>query len=173
MRETQRLVLRRPLATDMQAVFDRYAADAEVTKYMAFPRHTSLDDTRAFLAWSDAQWEQWGAGPLLLRSRADGRLLGGAGLVFETRCRAEAGYVLARDAWGQGYATEALTATLDLAVSMSLVRVSATCHPDNHASIRVLEKCGLECEGRLKRHTVFPNLSPDPLDVLLYARILR
>jgi [ribosomal protein S5]-alanine N-acetyltransferase len=171
--ETTRLLLRRPVAADIQSVFDRYACDPEVTRYMAFPRHRSLDDTRAFIAWSDGQWQQWGAGPLLVFSRPDGTLLGGAGLVFETRDRAETGYVFARDAWGKGYATEALTATVDLASSLGVLRLSATCHIENRASKSVLEKCGFAHEGVLKRHIVFPNLSSEPLDVLSYARLLR
>ena len=51
---TERLVLRRPVEDDVSAIFERYASDPEVTRYLAWPRHVSLDDTRIFIAFSDA-----------------------------------------------------------------------------------------------------------------------
>ena len=54
-----------------------------------------------------------------------------------------------------------------------LQRVTAAVHVDNLRSVRVLEQCGFALEGRLTRHTVFPNLHPEPQDCLLYARAMR
>jgi RimJ/RimL family protein N-acetyltransferase len=126
-----------------------------------------------FLKFSDAEWDRWPAGPYLVFARADGALLGGTGLGFETPLRAVTGYVLAKDAWGQGYATEALTAMVDLACRFGIVRLYAICHSEHRASSRVLEKGGFSREGTLRRHTEFPNLSPgEPCDVFCYARIL-
>src|SRR5437773_3601813 len=105
---TARLLLRRPLASDTAAIFTRYSSDPEVTRYVGWPTHTSVDDTRAFLAFSDDQWDRWPAGPYLVCSRADGAVLGSTGLMFEAPATAMTGYVFATDAWGQGYATEAL-----------------------------------------------------------------
>jgi [ribosomal protein S5]-alanine N-acetyltransferase len=48
-------------------------------------------------------------------------------------------------------------------------RLYAICHTEHAASYRVLEKGGFEREGILRRHSVFPNLSPEPLDVFCYA----
>ena len=169
--ETARLTMRRPMASDAQAIFDGYASDAEVTKYLAWPRHTSLGETEAFLQFSDAEWERWPSGPLLMFSRADGKLIGGTGLGFEARDRAVTGYVLVRDEWGKGYATEALGAMKDLAQSLGVRRLSAICHVDHRASWHVMEKCGFTRKGLTPRHAVFPNLSPDPADVLQYFKI--
>jgi [ribosomal protein S5]-alanine N-acetyltransferase len=170
--ETARLLLRVPESSDAQAIFDRYASDAEVTRYLGWPRHRSVNDTRGFLAFSESEWRRWPAGPLVMVSRVDGRLLGGTGLQFETPHRVVTGYVLARDEWGKGYATEALRAMTELAVSLGVSRIHAHCHTQHHASWHVMEKCGFEREGILRRHTVFPNLSPEPEDVLSYARVL-
>ena len=168
--ETPRLILRRPMPRDVDAVFARYANDAEVTRLLSWPRHQSTDATQAFLEFSEAEWEQWPAGPYLVESREDGSLLGGTGLAFETPYRAATGYVFARDAWGQGYATEALTAMVGLASSLGVVRLYALCHTEHRTSSRVLEKCGFSREGILQRHTVFPNLDPtEPCDVFCYA----
>jgi ribosomal-protein-alanine N-acetyltransferase len=170
---TDRLVLRRPELRDAAPIVARYAGDADVTRYLSFPTHRSVEDARAFVAFSDAEWERWPAGPFLIESRVDGTLLGGTGLSFETPRRAMTGYVLAKDAWGRGYATEALTAITALASGLGVRRLFAHCHTDHHLSVHVLEKCGFEREGVLRAHSEFPNLRPsEPLDVLVYARVL-
>jgi ribosomal-protein-alanine N-acetyltransferase len=171
--ETPRLVLRRPLASDAEAIFHRYAADREVTRLVGWPAHQSLADTRAFLAWSDVEWQRWPAGPYLVLSRADDRLLGGTGLAFETTYRAATGYVFAKDAWGNGFATETLQGITDVARGVGVRRLYALCHIEHRASWHVLEKCRFEREGILRRYAEFPNLTPsEPCDVLCYAIVL-
>jgi RimJ/RimL family protein N-acetyltransferase len=167
---TERLLLRRPTAADARDVFARYASDPEVTKYLGWPTHRSIADTETFLTFCDAQWRHWGGGPYLIESRDRGILLGSTGLGLETPQQAVTGYVLARDAWGLGYATEALMAMRELAFRLDVQRIYALCHPDHRASSRVLEKCGFTCEGTWRAHAEFPNLEPGvTADVLCYA----
>jgi RimJ/RimL family protein N-acetyltransferase len=79
--------------------------------------------------------------------------------------------VFARDAWGQGYATEALSAIVPLARDLGIRRLYALCHPGHAASVRVLEKCGFVHESVLAQHAVFPNLgSGQREDCLRYLR---
>jgi ribosomal-protein-alanine N-acetyltransferase len=170
--ETQRLLLRKPCSADARAIFERYASDAEVTRLLSFPRHRSLDDTRAVLAFSESEWQRWPAGPYLIESREDGRLLGGTGFGFETPFQAEVGYVLAKDAWGRGYATEALGAVVRIGRELGVARLQALCHIEHQRSRRVLEKCGFVMEGILRRHSTFPNLDARrSYDVACYALI--
>src|SRR5262249_55017624 len=130
-------------------------------------------DTEAFIEFSDLEWQRWSAGPYLIESRQTGTLLGGAGLGCETPYRAATGYVLARDAWGQGYATEALRAVVALAAGTSIQRLYALCQPDQEKSWRVLEKCGFRREALLQRYAELPNLRPgEASDLLCYTRIL-
>jgi RimJ/RimL family protein N-acetyltransferase len=96
------MLLRPPTEEDAQAIFERYASDAEVTRYLSWPRHASVQDTRAFVAFSRSEWARWGVGPLMAFDRVNGALLGGSGLVMEAADRAVTGYVFARDAWGKG-----------------------------------------------------------------------
>ena len=171
--ETSRLTLTAPTAADGPEVFERYASDPTVTRYLGWPRHQTLADTRAFLAFSVIEWDRWPAGPYLIRARADGRLLGGTGLGFARPDEAVTGYVLAKDAWGKGYATEALRAMVDLARTIEIVRLYALCHPEHQASRRVLEKCGFERDASWTRQVEFPNLAAGVRqDVICYARIL-
>lgn len=170
--ETKRLLLRRPTIHDAPAIFSRYASDPAVTRYMSWATHQSVADTQAFLAWAEADWELWPAGSYLVCSR-DLRpvLLGGTGLTFRSPVSAVTGYVLARDAWGLGYATEACGAMVELAAQLGVKRLEAECHVEHHASAHVLEKCGFRCDGVLLEHMEFPNLAPGAkCDVLSYVR---
>jgi ribosomal-protein-alanine N-acetyltransferase len=171
--ETDRLILRRPVVADVGAIFARYSNDPEVTRFLGWPRHNVIDDTRAFIQFSDAEWHRWPAGPYLIEARDSGILLGSTGLGFETTQRAATGYVLARDAWGHGYATEALHAVVAIAASVAVRRLYALCHPEHVASSHVLEKCGFTREATLRQYVELPNLRPgESSDVLCYARIL-
>ena len=169
--DTDRLTLYQPGIADAQAIFERYANDAEVTRFLSWPRHHSLDDTRAFLDFSASQWDEWPAGPYLIRSRTDGQLLGGTGLQFETKANAVTGYVFAKDSWGKGYATESLEAMVHLARRLGVRRLSAFCHPNHRPSWHVLEKCGFARDPAGSQQVAFPNLDTGRLeDVLCYAR---
>ncbi|HEY8538510.1 MAG TPA: GNAT family N-acetyltransferase [Steroidobacteraceae bacterium] len=170
---TQRLVLRRPVMADAEAIFIRYASDREVTRYLAWPRHRSVEDTREFLEFSDACWEQWGTGPYLIELRSTGRLLGSTGIALENARFATTGYVLARDAWGQGYATEALQAMVALAAQRGIQRLDAQVHVANAASIRVLEKCAFVATGQPPHSLTFPNLeSGASQEAISYTRAI-
>jgi ribosomal-protein-alanine N-acetyltransferase len=169
---TDRLVLRRPVSADAETIFTRYASDPNVTRFVGWPRHATLGDTQAFLAYADQEWNHSPSGPYIIEDRKTSIVLGSTGLSFETPYRAATGYVLAVDAWGHGFATEALQAMVDVAGQLHLRRLYALCHVDHVASARVLEKCGFACEGVLRRHTEFPNLSPPEVcDVRCYSRV--
>jgi RimJ/RimL family protein N-acetyltransferase len=170
--ETARLLLRPPVLEDAPAIFERYASDAEVTRYLGWPRHSSVEDTQAFVVFSQSEWARSSVGPLLVFARDSGRLLGSSGLLLETPHCAQTGYVFSRDAWGHGYATEALGAMVTLAAELKITRLYALCHTEHQASWHVLEKCGFTREGILQGHSLFPNLSPKPLDVFSYGRTL-
>ena len=169
--ETSRLVLAAPAPSDAEAVFRRYAGDDDVTRYLGWPKHRSVADTKGFLAFSALQWEREGAGPYLVWSRADGQLLGSTGLGLEPGGQAITGYVLARDAWGKGYATEMLLAIVDIATGIGVRELYALCHPEHRVSQRVLEKCGFQRDAEWSGDLEFPNLEPGiKRDVLRYRR---
>jgi len=172
--ETERLLLRRPKRSDAQAVFHRYASDRDVTRYLSWPTHRSVADTLAFLAMSDDEWQRWPAGPYLVHTRDSdvaGKLVGSTGLFYKSPTRAITGYVFARDAWGQGYATESLQAMVDIAQQTGVERLEAICHAEHAPSAHVLEKCGFTREEVHREHFVFPNLKPQKKsDIFSYVR---
>lgn len=171
--ETARLILRRPLRRDADAIFARYASDPEATRYLGWRRHRSVLDTLQFLQFSDSEWNSSPGGPYLIEARTSHEVIGATGFAFETEYRASTGYVLARDSWGKGFATEALLGIIGASAATGIVRLQAQCHIEHDASSRVLEKCGFRREGILHRYSEFPNLHGGVLgDVVSYSRIV-
>ena len=169
---TARLRLRRPRAQDAGAVYIRYAGDPDVTRYLSWPTHRSIEDTRAFLEYADSGWSDGSNLAYLVERLSDGALLGSTGLVIESPSCCSTGYVFARDSWGNGYATESLAAMLTLAFAQpAITRVYALCDAEHRASARVMEKCAMRPEGLRRAHLILPNLSPHPRDMLCYAKM--
>lgn len=162
-----RLRFRPPEPADAEAVF-AYAGDERVCRFLAWPCHTTKADTLQFLrsaeeGWHSGEWLNWvieaNTGVVGMIAAQPGRA--GAGI----------GYVLAHDAWGRGYAGEALMAvSTALFESSSLRSLWAFCVPENIASVRVLEKCGFNRDGLLPNYFACPNLGGKKHDVLLYVR---
>jgi ribosomal-protein-alanine N-acetyltransferase len=154
--ETPRLILREYTPADASAVL-RYASDSEVLRYrMATP--ATLKEVESSLARIDGQRHEE---PLRTRyelaveTRADQRVIGWLPLLLSGKDDlndAEIGWTLERDAWGQGYATEAARAALSFAFeTLRLHRVWARCQPENTPSARIMEKIGLRREGHFRQ----------------------
>ncbi len=167
---TARLRLRPPCRADAEAIFEEYASDAEITRYLPWGPHTHLDGVRAFLttlekddAASDLFWAITLAGTDRTVGAIDARLAGH---------RVELGWVLARRLWGRGLMTEAVRGLGDwLFARAGVERVWAVCDVDNLASRRVMEKAGLEIEGVLRRWSVHPAAGPGARDCYVGARV--
>ncbi len=89
------------------------------------------------------------------RQRGSSLLIGDAtiGIGSVPNKRAEIGFTLRRDRWGAGLATEAAQLLLAFGFDqLGMHRIEATSHPDNVASIRVLEKIGMSLEGCIRDH---------------------
>jgi ribosomal-protein-alanine N-acetyltransferase len=85
------------------------------------------------------------------------------------RKTAELGYWLGEPFWRKGMMTEAVAAfTAEAFRRYDLVRIFAEPFASNAASIRVLEKCGFACEGRLKANVLKDGKI---LDTFLYAKL--
>jgi RimJ/RimL family protein N-acetyltransferase len=123
----------------------------------------SIADTETFLQTNLEHWRRNGFGLWVFRRSSDGAFVGRAGLrrvhVGEAD-EVEIAYALKSEMWGCGFATEMsrkliVIGTADLQLS-SLVAFTL---PDNHASIRVMEKAGLQFERAIlhrdKPHVVY------------------
>ena len=126
--------------------FDAYAAanaDAEVQRFLGGPQ--DRDQSWRSLALHIGHWELRGYGQWAIERRADGRMIGRAGLWNpEGWFGVEVGWKLDRDMWGRGYATEAAAAALEWAWrALDVDRVLSVIEPGNEASLRVAARLGM------------------------------
>ncbi|MEM6783966.1 MAG: GNAT family protein [Bacteroidota bacterium] len=149
---TPRLLLRALVPADAASVFALFA-HPEVMRYWSCVPWTDRGEAARFIA-KDAEaltagtWLRWGW------ARPDTDAIIGACGLFDLDAdnqRAEVGYLLARDAWGHGYAAEGVSAVLRYGFeALGLRRVEADIDPRNAASIRLCERAGFRYEGLLR-----------------------
>lgn len=167
----QRVTLRAPRLDDADALFERVASDPAVTRYLSWTPHPDVDETRRVITalFNVGVERTW-----LIELRNGVGPVGLCGWRRPQRHAVEIGYCLGRQWWGQKIMSEALQLVIDEAqTDPAVYRVWAVCHVDNTASARLLERSGLAFEGRLVRYGMFPNISAEPQDVMMFAKALR
>ena len=170
--QTERLCLRAITPDDAEEVFRRYASDPEVTRYLSWPTHRTIEDTRTFLMERTPETRAAGGEIWVIEPLRGGPLLGAIGARLQFDCGVDFGYSLARDAWGMGYATEAASVVVEAALAIPTIwRVQAMCDVEHQRSARVLQKVGLAYEGKLRRYCILPNRSDEPRDMLCFAKV--
>jgi RimJ/RimL family protein N-acetyltransferase len=142
---TPRLLLRPGFPEDAPALALAIADEAIVRNLASAPWPYRMRDAEAFLASP--------RDPLLPsmlifeRTSAAPQLVGACGLGRRPSGAVEMGYWIARPHWGRGFATEACTALIEIARTLSLRQLAASHFIDNPASARVLDKLGFESTG--------------------------
>lgn len=166
--ETERLNLFRIRDQDAEEIFFTYASKPAATKYLSWPTHQSLRDTRAFIRYAHQQWEAGKDFSFVIRRRSPARLIGSLGLINDDG-RFQIGYVLGPNYWGQGYATEAVRTVLKLLASAQRVsEIRTFVDASNAASIRVLLKAGMVEESREEKWFQFVNQGDTYRDCVLF-----
>ena len=167
--ETERLVLRTPRPEDATAIFTGWAQDPDVTRYLTWRPHQTLQDTEQFVQSCLLAWEQEARFPYMITLKESNEVIG----MIDPRIegpKVGIGYSAARAHWGKGYVPEATRAIIQWAFQQpSIYRVYATTDVENFASQRVLEKVGMQCEGILRKYIIHPNISDIPRDSYMYA----
>ena len=155
--ETERLLLRKPKLGDAKALNQAHG-DPEVMEFIGDGSTRSLDETRAAIKEWTARWKADGFGTLTIERKEDKRVLGRTGFLvwnsetWQTGTLAEfgddigvveLGWLLAKEHWGQGYATEAAAAARDYAfITLKLPRLISLIMKGNERSVRVAERIG-------------------------------
>jgi RimJ/RimL family protein N-acetyltransferase len=152
---TKRLVLRDFEETDWKAVHT-YGSDPEVVRYMNWGPNTE-EETKNFIQRAIASQKEQTRRNYTLATvlEMENQLIGSCGIEVSDTVNKEGciGYCLNHRYWGQGYGTEAAKALLAFDFSqLDLHQIFATCDPSNHESAHVLEKIGMQREGRLREH---------------------
>jgi RimJ/RimL family protein N-acetyltransferase len=154
--ETERLLLRPPLADDAVAVTEEIS-DPEVMRYIGTGETGTFEDAVEMVERMRSAWSEDGFGRFIPVRKEDGLAIGRVGLLAwdpvdwrpGTRggigdgAEIELGWSLRRAAWGRGYATEAAAAVRDWALSeVAPRRLISLIHPGNERSMTVATKIG-------------------------------
>jgi ribosomal-protein-alanine N-acetyltransferase len=165
---TPRLELRRLHPAEAEEVFYAYASKVEVGRYLTWPVHQGILDTRQFLRYVDGAWKAGIEFTYGIRLRPSSRLIGAFG-VRNDDGRLEIGYVLGPSFWGQGVATEACTEMVNYLKGLDdIYRIQSFVDADNAASARVLIKSGFIEEARLPKWRRFINQGNEPRDCIQF-----
>jgi len=148
--QTKRLILRDFEKGDWTSVQD-YASDPEVVRYMDFGPNTE-QESKDFVQRAIAQQKEQPRNnfSLAIVLKTKKVLIGGCGIYVSNPNNREGyiGYVLNRNFWQRGYATETARGLLGFGFDqLKLHRIFATCDAENVASAHVLEKNSMRQEG--------------------------
>jgi RimJ/RimL family protein N-acetyltransferase len=142
--ETDRLRLRQFRESDLDA-YARITGDPETMRYIAHGEPLDREQAWRSLGYVLAHWQIRGFGLWAAEEKASGALVGRIGLLRREGWRGiELAWLVARERWGHGFATEGARAALAHAfTALGASRVISLIAPENAASIRVAEKLGL------------------------------
>jgi ribosomal-protein-alanine N-acetyltransferase len=152
--ETERLILRRFVATDAGAMFNNWASDAEVTKYLTWPAHTDVSISKAVIDSWLPLYENLNHYSWAIVLKETGEPIGSIAAVKldEETDIAHIGYCIGRAWWRKGYASEALCRLVKFFFEEAGVnRIESRHDPRNPNSGKVMQKAGLKCEGVLRQ----------------------
>ena len=152
--ETKRLLLRRFVLGDADAMFRNWAADPEVTKYLTWPAHADTGVSRAVLedwvaSYAREDFYQWA---IVCKENGDEPI----GSISAVKLDADLsivqiGYCLGQAWWRRGIMSEALKAVMDFFFDqVGANRIEAIHDPQNPHSGMVMRKCGMQYEGTLR-----------------------
>lgn len=147
--QTERLILRQFTLDDAQDMYQN-AKDPEVTKYLRWKPHKSLQESIDLLkewikSYPNPDFYSWA-----IARKEDNRIIGCIGIlgVSEIDDSGEVGYWLGRNWWGKGIMTEALKAVIRFVFEeCGFNRLEADHSVNNPASGRVMQKAGMTFEG--------------------------
>ena len=152
--ETARLILRQAQMADAQPMFQNWASDPEVTKFLTWTTYESVDAAYPILdmwinGYKNPAFYQW-----MIVLKDIGEPVGSISVVEQNDNvgKAEIGYCIGRAWWHQGIVSEALTAVIDYLFSqVGMNRIEAKHDTNNPHSGGVMKKCGMKCEGMARQ----------------------
>jgi len=142
---TSRLTLR-PFSLEDSASLHRIMNEPNIMQYFPNPDPPEMDRVQNIIENQLTHWEAHNLGWWAVVPRGDKHLIGWNGLQYlpETD-EVEVAYLLGKQSWGRGYATEAARASLAFEFeTLGLRKIIGLTHPKNIASQKVLLKCGLK-----------------------------
>ncbi|AMV60265.1 MULTISPECIES: GNAT family N-acetyltransferase [Pediococcus] len=155
----------RPVTVDDAEDMYAYAKDPETVKYLSFDYYKNLTEAKTEILnyFVKSPQGKWG-----IKLKANHKLIGTIDFRLDAPdLKAEIGYAIGRENWGNGYAPEAATRVLRLGFAeLGLKRIEALHCSENPKSGRVMQKIGMQKEGVLHNNT---QLKGRTVDDVLYA----
>lgn len=148
--ETERLVLRQFALEDADKMYQNWASDPEVTKYLTWPTHESVGVTRRVLSDWVSSYDNENQYQWCIAKKENNEPIGSISVVNmkEKAESFEIGYCISRAYWHQGITSEALRAVMDYLLNeVGARRIESRHDPRNPHSGAVMQKCGLRYEG--------------------------
>ena len=140
--ETERLILRHFKEDDAEEMFLNWAQDPEVTKYMTWNPHQSIDETKYIINRWIKEYEVPNTIRFAIALKSSGELIGGIDVVEMIDNKPVIGYCLSKKYWNQGIMTEACTALIRHIFSLGYKEILISAVDKNIGSNRVIQKCG-------------------------------
>ena len=148
--ETSRLLLRKAVQEDADAMFRNWASDPEVTKYLTWPTYEKVETAYQILDLWAREYEKPDYYQWMIVLKELGEPIGSISVVRQNDRveEAEIGYCIGSHWWHRGIMTEALAAVIEyLFTEVGMNRVAARHDPNNPHSGGVMRKCGMKYEG--------------------------
>lgn len=151
--ETERLILRKFVLTDAEAMYRNWASRSEVTKFLTWPTHESVEESKQVIeswvnSYQDVHSYQWA-----IELKSIGEPIGTISIVRceESLSEVEIGYCIGETWWHQGIISEAFTEIIRfLFEEVGVNRIAARHDVNNPHSGGVMKKCGLRYEGTMR-----------------------
>lgn len=140
--ETERLVLRPFEFNDAEVMYNSWASDEEVAKYLTWNAHKSIEDTKFIIDLWIKQYEKPERLNFGITLKNDNTLIGGIDVVGYLDGTPVIGYVISRKYWNNGYVTEACKCVLDYLFEQGYAKVRIDAVRENIGSNKVIQKCG-------------------------------
>jgi len=155
--ESKRLIFRNFLWSDVQKLFEIRSND-QVMNYMDTVKHQSIADAMNLInsintSFSEKKGINW-----VVVEKTSNQFIGYFGYwkLIKDHCRAEIGYALSPEFWGNGYMIEAMDILLDFGFNkLNLHSIEANVNPNNESSIKLLEKSGFSKEAYFRENYLF------------------
>ncbi len=142
--ETERLRLRKITRDDVQTIYDNWANDPEVTKYLTWNAHSSIDDTNAIMEFWLEEYKNDNCYRYGIERKSDNELMGMIDVVGFHHGNPVIGYCSGRKFWNCGYMTEALQAVIQQLFSDGYTQIVIEAIKENIGSNRVITKAGFK-----------------------------
>lgn len=169
--ESNKLLFRKASISDSKDMFNNWANDKEVTKYLRWDAYEKEEDTIKFLNYLENSYKEDNFYNWMVIPKDEGVPIGTIGAVDidVNNNTVEIGHCYGRSFWNKGYGTETLTRIIKFFFEEVEVETIYAYYVDgNSASGKVLEKVGMKYEGILRKR-VYDKVTKKQVDLISYS----